>query len=250
MFEQLILFFALALLAEILGTLGGFGSSLLFVPIAGFFFDFQTVLGITALFHLSSNLSKIVLFRNGIDRKLILQMGIPAIIFVILGAFLTRFADTKVLEVVLSVFLIVLSSVLLLFKQLIIQPNTRNSLIGGGLSGLAAGLLGTGGAIRGITLAAFDLEVEVFIATSAAIDMGIDLSRSVVYFSNGFIHKHDLYLIPVLLVIGMLGTWVGKRLLNRFTQRQFKSIALGMILLIGIVSLIKFSGLFGNHTLN
>ena len=244
MYESLILFFLLSLLAEILGTLGGFGSSLLFVPIAGFFFDFQTVLGITALFHLSSNLSKIVLFRNGIDRKLIIQMGIPAVLFVILGAFLTRFVNTKSLEIVLSLFLIVLSGGLLIFKQLVIRPNSRNSIIGGSLSGLAAGLLGTGGAIRGITLAAFNLEVEVFIATSAAIDMGIDLSRSVVYFSNGFVHNHDLYLIPVLLIIGMLGTWIGKKLLQRFTQQQFKSLALAMILLIGIISLIKFSGLF------
>jgi uncharacterized membrane protein YfcA len=61
--ENLYLFILLALLAEIAGTVGGFGSSLFFVPIASYFLDFHSVLGITALFHVSSNLSKIAFFR-------------------------------------------------------------------------------------------------------------------------------------------------------------------------------------------
>ena len=43
-------FFLLAFVAEILGTVSGFGSSILFVPIAAMFFDFKTVLGVTAIF--------------------------------------------------------------------------------------------------------------------------------------------------------------------------------------------------------
>ena len=51
------IFLALALLAEIIGTIGGFGSSVFFVPIGNFYFDFHSVLGLTAIFHLSSNVS-------------------------------------------------------------------------------------------------------------------------------------------------------------------------------------------------
>ena len=40
--ERTLLFLALALLAEIAGTLGGFGSSVFFVPIANMFFDFES----------------------------------------------------------------------------------------------------------------------------------------------------------------------------------------------------------------
>ena len=59
------LFLFLALIAEVLGTIGGFGSSVFFVPVANFYFDFESVLGLTAIYHLSSNLSKIVLFKKG-----------------------------------------------------------------------------------------------------------------------------------------------------------------------------------------
>ena len=238
--EFLVYFILLALLAEILGTVGGFGSSLFFVPIAGFFFDFHSVLGITALFHLSSNISKIALFRKGFDKKLVLRIGIPAVLFVIVGAILSKYVDGKLLQLFLAVFLIAVSSILLLFKNLTFKASFANSLSGGALSGISAGLLGTGGAIRGLTLAAFNLEKEVFIATSAIIDLGIDFSRGIVYFYNGFIHDHDLYLIPILFVVSVVGTFTGKKILNRFTQGQFKYTVLILILVIGVIMLVKY----------
>lgn len=237
--EHLIYFVILALLAEILGTVGGFGSSLFFVPIAGFFFDFHSVLGITALFHVSSNISKIALFRKGFDKKLVITIGIPAVLFVILGAFLSRYVNSNLLEIALSVFLLGLSVVFMIFKNLKLKPTLFNSIGGGALSGITAGLVGTGGAIRGLALAAFSLEKDVFIATSAIIDLGIDFSRSVVYFSNGYMHRHDLYLVPILLIVSVVGTLAGKKILTYISQAQFKYIVLILIFITGVITLFK-----------
>lgn len=239
--ETLIYFLILALLAEVLGTVGGFGSSLFFVPIAGYFLDFHSVLGITAVFHVSSNVIKIGMFRHGVDRKLILSFGVPAVAFVILGAWLTRFVDARLLEIALSIFLIVVSLLFLLLRNVALKPTGTNSAAGGALSGLVAGLLGTGGAIRGITLAAYDLPMETFIATSAVIDLGIDLSRTVVYSLNGYIHVQDLYLIPFLFGASLAGTYIGKRILTKFSDKQFKLIVLCLVLITGVVTLIKFT---------
>ena len=230
-------FVILAILAEILGTVGGFGSSVFFVPMASYFMDFQSVLGITALFHLSSNLTKIGFFRKGIDKHLILYLGIPAVAFVILGAFLSRFANPKVLGISLGVFLVLFSIVFLTHKNLAVQASKGNALTGGALSGLLAGLLGTGGAIRGATMAAFRLPKDRFIATSAVIDLGIDLSRSFVYGYNGYIHMHDLYLIPILAGVSVLGTYLGKRILDHVRQEQFQHTVLYLLLFIGLVTL-------------
>lgn len=234
--EYLPLFILLALVAEILGTVGGFGSSLFFVPIASYFLDFHSVLGITALFHVSSNITKIAFFRKGFDKKVILSLGIPAVLFVIVGAFLSKYLASDFLEIALAVFLIITSLTFLIFKKLEAKPTVANSVGGGVLSGLIAGVLGTGGAIRGIVLTAFNMKTEVFIATSAIIDLGIDASRSVVYALNGFVHTHDLYLIPILLVVSILGTYIGKKILERVSQEQFKTTVLVLILLTGIIT--------------
>ncbi|WP_333695825.1 sulfite exporter TauE/SafE family protein [Flavobacterium sp.] len=235
--SALILFLLLTLLAEIIGTIGGFGSSVFFVPFAALFFDFHTVLGITAVFHLSSNLSKIYLFRKGLNKKLILQIGIPSVIFVIFGGFLSRYIQSQILEIALGLFLIGLSLLFLIQDKLVIQPRLKETLLGGAISGFSAGLIGTGGAIRGLTMAAFNLEKSVFVATSASIDMMIDLSRTFVYYDNGFITKDILIYIPYLFIIGFIGSWLGQKLLEKIPQERFKKIALILIFLIGIFSL-------------
>ena len=232
------IFIILSLLAEILGTVGGFGSSVFFVPIANFFFDFQTVLGITALYHLSSNVSKIAFFKKGLDKNLILYIGVPAVIFVLAGAYFSKFLNPKLLTYILGLFLIVSSLLFLVFKRLMVIANRKNAVIGGTLSGLSAGLLGTGGAIRGITMAAFKLDKNKFIATSAVIDLGVDFSRTIVYFLNGYMHKHDMYLIPILIVVSIVGTWIGKKILDKVSQDQFRNFVLILILLIGILSIV------------
>ncbi len=237
---SLILLIFLSLLAEILGTVGGFGSSVFFVPIGNYFLDIKSVLGITALFHLCSNVSKITLFRKGFNKKLLLQLGIPSVIFVIGGAFLSKFVDKNMLELSLSIFLILLSLFFLIAKKLVLKPNLSNSIVGGGISGFLAGLLGTGGAVRGVTMAAYNLEKEVFIATSAMIDLGIDSTRTVIYFINGYVHMHDLYLIPFLLVISFTGSFIGKVILKKIPQEKFRMLVLLLILFIGVATLAKY----------
>ncbi|HPW98880.1 MAG TPA: sulfite exporter TauE/SafE family protein [Flavobacterium sp.] len=233
------LFLVFALLAEIIGTIGGFGSSVFFVPLGNFYFDFHTVLGLTAVFHLSSNLSKIILFKKGLDKNLLLYIGLPSVIFVIIGGIVSRYLDTVLLELLLGIFLVVLSLLFLVKQKLVIEPNKENSITGGILSGFSAGLLGTGGAIRGLTMAAYNLEKSVFIATSAAIDMMIDATRTVVYYENGYITKDIIIYIPFLFVIGLVGTYLGKRILHYIPQDKFKNLSLVLILIIGLITILK-----------
>ena len=229
----------LAFLAEIIGTVGGFGSSVFFVPIGNFYFDFYSVLGLTAIFHLSSNLSKIFLFKKGLNKQLILNIGLPSVIFVIVGGILSKYLNSFFLEIVLGLFLIGFSLLFLIKSELEFAPNRKNAVVGGAFSGFSAGLLGTGGAIRGLTMAAFNLEKSVFVATSAFIDFLIDFSRTFVYYNNGYIHTHDLKYVPFLLIIGLIGTYLGKKILNFIPQSKFRKLSLGFILTIGLVTIGK-----------
>lgn len=234
------IFLLLAFFAEVIGTIGGFGSSVFFVPIGNFYFDFYSVLGLTAIFHLSSNLSKIFLFKKGLNKQLIINIGLPSVIFVIVGGILSKYVDSFLLEIILGLFLIGFSLLFLIKSKLEFAPNRKNAIFGGVFSGFSAGLLGTGGAIRGLTMAAFNLEKSVFIATSAFIDFLIDFSRTFVYYNNGYIHAHDLKYVPFLLIIGLIGTYLGKKILNFIPQSKFRKLSLGFILLIGLVTVVKF----------
>lgn len=240
MLEKYYLFIILALFSEIIGTLSGFGSSILFVPVASMFFDFKTVLGITAVFHVFSNLSKIALFRKGINKNIALKLGTPAIIFVIIGAWLTIFLPTQKIELLMNILLVGLSIYLLINFNKTVQQTDTNLYLGGIVSGFLAGLVGTGGAIRGITLAAFQLPKDIFIATSALIDLGVDASRSVVYMSNGYFQKEYLILMPFLIIISILGSYMGKIILKYTSETTFRYIVLIIIIFTSIFQTLKY----------
>ena len=240
MIREYSIFLSLAFVAEIIGTVSGFGSSILFIPLASLFFDFKTVLGITAVFHVFSNVSKIFLFRNGVDKNIALKLGIPAVVFVIIGALITTRIQTQVMDLLMSVALLVLSVFLLFNMCSRIEQSNFNLVAGGTVSGFLAGLVGTGGAVRGITIAAFQLPKEVFIATSAIIDLGVDASRSIIYVYNGYFPRNLVLLVPFLMGIGLVGSYVGKLLLRYISEQLFRYIVVVTIVATALLQLIKY----------
>ncbi len=229
----------LLLLAEVVGTVGGFGSSMLVMPIAGWFLPFTEALGLTAVFHVLSNLAKVVLFRKGFSWRVFLLMALPAMTGVYIGARLTGRFDGAVLSLLLGVLLVVLSGLLLLLPALRVEASGRNALLGGGLSGFVAGLVGTGGAIRGATLAAFGLEKSAFVCTSAWIDLGVDLTRSLVYVEQGYVNGEVWRWLPVLALVSIVGSWAGRAVLEQVPQERFRSWVLALVLCIGAYLVVR-----------
>ena len=102
------------------------------------------------------------------------------------------------------------------------------------MSGFLAGLIGTGGALRGAFLTAFSLPKEKYIATSAAIALAVDITRIPIYFAGGFLASHLFWYIPFLLMVALAGTFVGKQIVKKVPQKTFKKMVLVAILIIGI----------------
>jgi uncharacterized membrane protein YfcA len=173
--ETDVLFFIAALLSEIIGTMAGFGSSTIFLPIALFFFDFRTALILVAIFHMSGNIGRIAFFRHGFDKALLFRFGIPSIIFTIIGALLVDLISQPALKLILGSFLVVYVVLSIYRPGLSLRPTGRNTLIGGSVSGFFAGLIGTGGALRSSFLTSYNLEKSAYISTAAAISLAVDL---------------------------------------------------------------------------
>lgn len=210
------------------------------MPLAGFFFDFHVVLALTSILHVFSNAAKLILFGRHIQWRLLLLLGIPSTAFVLLGAYLTTRLEFKFTELILGLFLIWFSAYFLARPTAKLSPRPLNAITAGGLAGFLAGLIGTGGAIRGLALGAFDLEKNVFVATSAAIDSGVDFSRMIVYLRSGFFMPEFYWFVPGLLLIAFVGSYVGKLLLNKIPQDRFRKIVLFLVLAIELTTLARF----------
>jgi uncharacterized protein len=231
---ETILFFISALIAEIIGTMAGFGSSTIFLPLALLFVDFKTAIILVAIFHLFGNLSRIIFFRQGFDKRIILQFGVPSIFFSILGALLIGALPQPILKLVLGIFLITTSVSFLIKPRLKIPANTSTFIAGGSVTGFITALVGTGGALRATLLQGFNIEKIKYIATAATIALATDATRIPVYISQGFLREQYFIYIPILFGIALAGSFVGRRIVERINQELFRKIVLIAIILVSI----------------
>lgn len=209
-------------ISEVVGTISGFGSSTYFVPLALFFEKFTFVLTLTAFLHSFSNIFKVILFRRSFDRGLFLRLAVPSVGFCAVGALLVPTSNLNTVKLILGILLMLFS----LIKFLGIFRNHRISsgqvVILGSVSGLLTGLLGTGGALRGLALTALNIEKESFVFLSSGIDLGGDLLRLLLYLRQGYMEWQQWYYIPLLLVAASAGTHLGKKILEKIPQKAFQ----------------------------
>ena len=239
-----ILFFIIAFVAAAMASVTGFGSATLLTPFAGLVIDLKQAIVLVAFFHFFSNTFKLLRLRKSVERRLILLYGVPSIITAYIGAMLLNQLDVKVISIIFAGFIIVFA-LYSLIKPSWSLPDRKGVLISGGaISGLTAGLIGLGGAIRSMFLISTRIKKEVYIATSAAIAVIVDTTRISVYLVNSNLNDEYYWYIVPLIAIAFLGTFWGLKLLKQLPEMVVKRIVLVMLILVGIKMLTDQIGVF------
>lgn len=225
--------------SEILGTVSGFGSSTFFVPAGLFFESLYFVMALTSILHCFSNFSKITLFREHFSWKNFTKLAIPSIFLTGFGAIASRWISIENLVHFLGGFLILISVLFFIGKEHIQKIHLPTGSALAGLSGFITGLLGTGGALRGLVLSAMRMEKSQFVVMSAAMDLGGDLLRMVIYLWSGYMDWTQWFYIPLLAGAALLGAFLGKRILDKIDQAVFEKVVSVMVFISGILMLIR-----------
>lgn len=228
-----VLFFLLALISEIIGTLVGFGSTTILLPLALLFFDFRTALVLAAFFHLFGNFARANFFKHSLDKRMIVQFGVPSLLFSIVGAILVSSTPQQTLKGLLGLFLCGYAGLTLWKSKFAIKPTFINTLFGGAVSGFIAGLIGTGGGLRAAFFTAFRIPKQTYIATSAVIAVAVDATRIPLYLQQGFLKPQLYRYLPVLFVMAFAGSFLGKQIVDKIPQEIFRKVVLAAVLLIG-----------------
>lgn len=229
-FLTLLIFFATGV-----GTLAGFGTSTIMIPILLFFIPLPQTLLLVGVIHWFGDIWRMLFFKKGFRWKLILTFGIAGIVTSYLGASIIFSVPEQILSQILGVFL--LSYVLfLLFKPKFKIPKTSATAISGGmLSGFFAGIFGIGGAIRGVFLSAFNLPKAVYISTAGAIAFFIDSTRIVTYVLNNVVlERQFLWGFLLFIPASFLGAGVAKKLVDRIPQKKFRAVIAIFLFIVGL----------------
>lgn len=246
----------------------GFGLGTLMLPVFSLFFDLPIAIGATAIVHLANNLFKFALVSKHIHFPTLLRFGVPALIFAVLGSMLLTFFDHSeplyTYELGGNAFELTrvkmtIGSLMMFFAWFDLDPrfdklNVQKKYIpfGGMLSGFFGGLSGHQGAFRAAFLAKAGLTKEQFIGTSNAVSLVVDLARLSIYifgfvaitgeenkFMSAIMNAKTLLIVGI--VFAFIGTYFGKKLVQKTTITRIQRVVgalllvMGFLLLMGII---------------
>ena len=226
---------SLTLIAATIGTITGFGTSTLMIPVLVIFFPLVEAIFLVAIIHWFGDVWKIALFRSGFNLRLLVLFGVIGLATSYLGAYISLGANEQLLLRLLGVFLAGYALFLIFQSKFKIPTGNITALSGGALSGFFAGMFGIGGAIRSMFLTAFDLPKAVYIATAGAIGLLVDSTRIITYFTGGATLPKELwYGLLLFIPISFIGAQIAKRIVDKIPQNKFRVMVAVFLFAIGL----------------
>ena len=232
---QIVYIALLSILGSGIGAMTGFGIATIMTPVLLLFLPLPETLLLVGIIHVFGSLWQLLLFREGIKWRLLLAFGAPGIITSFIGASISLNVPKEILSRALGGFLIIYVLFILVNPRFRLQQRTLTASAGGASYGFLAGIFGIGGAVRGMFLSAFDLPKAVYIATSGAIALVIDSTRIATYFTGGT-RLEPLMMFGLLIFIpaSLVGSVIGKKVVERVPQDQFRIFIAAFIFLAGL----------------
>jgi uncharacterized membrane protein YfcA len=241
-----------AFLASGLTFFSGFGLGTLLLPAFALFFSIEQSIAMTAVVHFLNGLFKLVLVWRGIDWRIVLRFGLPAMIAAVLGAWvLTLLSDLRPIvvyqianrEMKITAIKLAIGLLLLFFAAFELIPRLRDMSfgprylsLGGLLSGFFGGLSGMQGALRSAFLVRAGLSKTAYVASGVAIACLIDISRLGVYAQSvrGGDALPDLALLTAAVLAAFAGAALGNRFLSKLTVRGIQRIVAAMLFVMAV----------------
>jgi uncharacterized protein len=235
MLIEIILITLVTFIAAGVGTLSGFGTSTIMVPVLALFFPFPVTLLFVGIIHLFGDIWKMAFFRSGINWAVILGFGLVGILTSYLGAALTFRIPGELLLRILGGFLLAYVIFLFIHTRWQLPEDWKTMVAGGALSGFFSGIFGVGGAVRGTFLSAFDFPKATYIFTSGAIAFFIDTIRIITYYLEGTrLDSFLLYGLISFIPASLMGAYTAKRIVDRIPQETFRLV---IAVFLGLVAL-------------
>lgn len=238
----IVLFFVVAFIAAAVASVAGFGTATMTIPFLAWIIGFKQAIILIAFFHGFSNLFKMIALRQAVNVRLMLIYGIPTVITAIVGAYLLEIVAPKGIGLGIGIFLILFAIYSFINPSRTLPEKNYILVTGGLLSGFTAGLIGLGGAIRGAFLITTKIKKETYIATSAAIALCADIARCTTYVVRGSLESQYYWFIPVLFIIGFVGTRLGVRLLKWLPELIVKRVVLIVLILVSVSFILNYLG--------
>lgn len=222
-----------ALLAGVVTGMTGFGLALISTPILLFVYEPRTVIVLTAIFSVFINTAVVWDSWHEARKRLALALLIPSLLGVVVGVEVLRVIDPVYVR--LGVGVVVVFSALLLVRDVRLPgAGTRwGTLVAGSTSGMLSTSTGLAGPPIVLLLASRGLPKHEFRGTSALYFLPMSVAGIAVLALRGLVDASEVPLGLLLVPAAIAGKAVGTALLGRVSERVFRAVTLGLVILTG-----------------
>lgn len=228
-----------ALAASILAAVAGFGGAVIMLPVLVWAFGIRDAIPILTIARLIENLSRVVFNKRELKWPVIWRFTLGAVPAAVIGGIIFATAPAAALVRLLGVFLIVM----VVYRHTRWGKNAKLTLRGfvplGAASGILSAVLGTVGPFAAPFFLSYGLIKGAYIGTEAMTAVFMHLTKLGVYGSYALIGIRTLLIGVAIGAVMILGTFLGKRLLNKIPDHIFPYIIEGTMLIAGIIFLVR-----------
>ena len=230
----LIVLIVAALVGSIVGGVAGFGGGLILLPVIAWVVGVRAAAPVLTVTMLLGNISRIWWSRHEIDAPVTVRYLLGAMPATFLGVALYAGTPSSWLGRIIGAFLI--ASIPL--RRALLSSRVRIRLghfpILGGLVGLLSVLVVTTGPFVTPFFLAYGLRRGAFVGTESLCALGMHASRSVAFARYALLGWDTVALGCVLGSTMFAGAWIGRRLLDRMSERVFLLIIEALLLVTGL----------------
>lgn len=230
---------ATALLASTLAAVTGFGGAAVLLPVLIVVFGVRAAIPILTVAQLIGNGSRVWFNRRELDGRVVGWFALGGVPMALLGGYLFAVAPLKALTRLLGGFLLVV----VLWRHL--RPKRPGSFpapvfagIGAGASFLSA-LLGSVGPLMAPFFLAYGLVKGAYIGTEALSTVVMHITKLIAYRQTSILSPRDAWMGLALGPLMVLGSFLGKRLVDRMPEKAFVAIIEAVLIVAGLAFLMR-----------
>jgi len=223
-----------ALAGSVLGGVAGFGAGVLLLPVVAWTLGLRAAVPVMTVTMLVGNLSRIWWSRRDLDTAVCWRFLAGAIPATTVGAMMYAGAPTAALSLLIGCFLLASVPLRRFLSSPVVQVRLRHFPLIGAVFGLLSALVVTTGPVVTPFFLAYGLRRGTYIATEAVCAFGMHLTRGAVLTRYALVTWDTLAVGCVLGTVMFAGAWVGRRLLDRMSDRVFLRVIEGLLIVMGL----------------
>lgn len=208
----------LSMLTSGLSAAAGIGGGTLLIATMAQVMPAAALIPVHGMVQLGSNLGRASMTWRHIDWPRIIAFAPGALIGALFAAWLLIRLPSGILELTIAAFVLLMCWGPSLPSRSLGRVGT---LVAGAITTLLSSLVGASGPLVAVFLKQISSERLVRVATFSTAMSLQHLSKAFVFGMAGFVFRDWLGLMALMIAAGVVGTWLGLRLLKRLTDTRF-----------------------------